>query len=105
MDLSVLLVLCSGVATTVGSSFGRYTHASSSDQLERDNHGSPFHYDYESLRIGGLIFAVVLFLMGILLILSRKCRCKFNQQQPTGEPDEEAGNLRSSIRRLSSRKR
>uniref|UniRef100_W5M7Z1 FXYD domain-containing ion transport regulator n=1 Tax=Lepisosteus oculatus TaxID=7918 RepID=W5M7Z1_LEPOC len=67
--------------------------------------GSPLRFNYESLRIGGLIFAVVLFLMGILLILSRKCRCKFNQQQPTGEPDEEAGNLRSSIRRLSSRKR
>nr|XP_047911675.1 FXYD domain-containing ion transport regulator 6-like [Anser cygnoides] len=33
---------------------------------ERDR----FHYDYESLRIGGLIFAGVLFLLGVLLILS-----------------------------------
>ncbi|KAA0703245.1 FXYD domain-containing ion transport regulator 6 PLM-like protein [Triplophysa tibetana] len=31
--------------------------------------------DYESLRIGGMIFAVILFLMGIFLIISRKCRC------------------------------
>ncbi|XP_067316781.1 uncharacterized protein [Anolis sagrei] len=65
----------------------------------------PFHYDYESLRIGGLVFAVVLFLLGILIILSRRCRCKFNQQQRTGEPDEEEGTLRSSIRRLSTRMR
>uniref|UniRef100_A0A452GMP7 FXYD domain-containing ion transport regulator n=1 Tax=Gopherus agassizii TaxID=38772 RepID=A0A452GMP7_9SAUR len=41
----------------------------------------PFNYDYQSLRIGGLIFAVILFLLGILIILSRRCRCKFNQQQ------------------------
>uniref|UniRef100_A0A8K9WS19 FXYD domain-containing ion transport regulator n=2 Tax=Oncorhynchus mykiss TaxID=8022 RepID=A0A8K9WS19_ONCMY len=27
--------------------------------------------DYESLRIGGLIFAVVLFVMGIVLIVSK----------------------------------
>nr|XP_042709180.1 uncharacterized protein LOC101950044 isoform X2 [Chrysemys picta bellii] len=59
----------------------------------------PFIYDYQSLRIGGLIFAVILFLLGILIILSRRCRCKFNQQQRTGEPDEEEGPLRSSIRR------
>uniref|UniRef100_A0A8C3QJ95 FXYD domain-containing ion transport regulator n=1 Tax=Cyanoderma ruficeps TaxID=181631 RepID=A0A8C3QJ95_9PASS len=30
----------------------------------------PFNYDYQSLRIGGLVFAVVLFTVGILLILS-----------------------------------
>ncbi|KAM7138184.1 phospholemman isoform 1-T3 [Macrochelys suwanniensis] len=65
----------------------------------------PFTYDYQSLRIGGLIFAVILFLLGILIILSRRCRCKFNQQQRTGEPDEEEGTLRSSIRRLSTRMR
>ncbi|XP_050786577.1 phospholemman [Gopherus flavomarginatus] len=65
----------------------------------------PFNYDYQSLRIGGLIFAVILFLLGILIILSRRCRCKFNQQQRTGEPDEEEGPLRSSIRRLSTRMR
>uniref|UniRef100_A0A8C5JXH7 FXYD domain-containing ion transport regulator 1 n=1 Tax=Jaculus jaculus TaxID=51337 RepID=A0A8C5JXH7_JACJA len=35
----------------------------------------------------------------------KRCRCKFNQQQRTGEPDEEEGTFRSSIRRLSSRRR
>ncbi|XP_036393241.1 FXYD domain-containing ion transport regulator 6 isoform X1 [Megalops cyprinoides] len=49
----------------------------------------PFDYDYESLRIGGLVFAVVLFTLGILLILSRRCRCSFNQK-PRAPGDEEA---------------
>ncbi|RLV93749.1 hypothetical protein DV515_00013359 [Chloebia gouldiae] len=31
----------------------------------------PFNYDYQSLRIGGLVFAVVLFTVGILLIIKR----------------------------------
>ncbi|XP_025048172.1 phospholemman-like [Alligator sinensis] len=75
--------------------------ACAEEPKERD----PFTYDYQSLRIGGLIFAVILFLLGILIIFSRRCRCKFNQQQRTGEPDEEAGTLRSSIRRLSTRMR
>uniref|UniRef100_A0A669PZA6 FXYD domain-containing ion transport regulator n=1 Tax=Phasianus colchicus TaxID=9054 RepID=A0A669PZA6_PHACC len=49
----------------------------------------PFHYDYQSLRIGGLVFAVVLFTVGILLILSRRCRCSFHQK-PRAPGDEEA---------------
>ncbi|XP_058866973.1 phospholemman-like isoform X2 [Acipenser ruthenus] len=98
MDLPVLLAICS---------FGASALVSSAADLEGDqslNEDDPFYYDYKTLRIGGLVFAVVLFLMGIILILSRKCRCKFNQQQPTGEPDEEAGSLRASIRRMSSRR-
>lgn len=65
----------------------------------------PFTYDYQSLRIGGLIIAGILFILGILIVLSKRCRCKFNQQQRTGEPDEEEGTFRSSIRRLSTRRR
>ncbi|XP_021231562.1 FXYD domain-containing ion transport regulator 6-like isoform X2 [Numida meleagris] len=49
----------------------------------------PFNYDYQSLRIGGLVFAVVLFTVGILLILSRRCRCSFHQK-PRAPGDEEA---------------
>uniref|UniRef100_A0A3Q0QUG9 FXYD domain-containing ion transport regulator n=1 Tax=Amphilophus citrinellus TaxID=61819 RepID=A0A3Q0QUG9_AMPCI len=45
--------------------------------------------DYEILRIGGLAFAVVLFMLGILLILSRRCRCGINQK-PRAPGDEEA---------------
>lgn len=41
----------------------------------------PFTYDYHTLRVGGLIIAGILFILGILIILSKRCRCKFNQQQ------------------------
>ncbi|CAN9511392.1 unnamed protein product [Ophioblennius macclurei] len=57
------------------------------DSEEKDE--KPFIYDYESLRIGGLAFAVVLFTLGILLILSRRCRCSINQK-PRAPGDEEA---------------
>ncbi|XP_034081393.1 FXYD domain-containing ion transport regulator 6 isoform X1 [Gymnodraco acuticeps] len=50
---------------------------------------NPFIYDYETLRIGGLALAVVLFTLGILLILSRRCRCSINQK-PRPPGDEEA---------------
>ncbi|XP_074878446.1 phospholemman-like [Buteo buteo] len=72
---------------------------------ERPQEGDRFYYDYESLRVGGLIVAAALFLLGVLLILSRRCRCKFDQQPKTGEPDESEGPLRQSIRRLSTRMR
>ncbi|XP_018425951.1 PREDICTED: FXYD domain-containing ion transport regulator 3-like [Nanorana parkeri] len=38
-----------------------------------------FKYDYESLKVAGLIMAGVLCAMGIIILLSGKCRCKFNQ--------------------------
>uniref|UniRef100_A0A8D2LLK2 FXYD domain-containing ion transport regulator n=1 Tax=Varanus komodoensis TaxID=61221 RepID=A0A8D2LLK2_VARKO len=60
--------------------------------------------NYQSLRIGGLVFAVVLFLLGILIVLSKNI-CLFCLVSRTGEPDEEEGTLRSSIRRLSTRMR
>ncbi|XP_065711669.1 FXYD domain-containing ion transport regulator 6 isoform X1 [Patagioenas fasciata] len=56
---------------------------------EKEEEEDPFNYDYQSLRIGGLVFAVVLFTVGILLILSRRCRCSFNQK-PRAPGDEEA---------------
>ncbi|XP_075047196.1 phospholemman isoform X2 [Mixophyes fleayi] len=82
-----LLVLCCSVFITAA-------HGNETDQRD------PFYYDYKSLRIGGLVFAGVLFILGILIILSRKCRCKFNQHQRTGEPIEEEGSFRASIRRV-----
>ncbi|XP_068280865.1 phospholemman [Nyctibius grandis] len=70
-------------------------------ELEPDR----FYYDYHTLRLGGLVFAAVFFILGLVLILSHHCRCKFDQQPKTGEPDEEEGPLRQSIRRLSTRMR
>ncbi|KAI5933965.1 Phospholemman [Manis javanica] len=89
-SLGHILVLCVGLIEA---------------KAEAPQEHDPFTYDYQSLRIGGLIIAGILFILGILIILSRRCRCKFNQQQRTGEPDEEEGTFRSSIRRLSTRRR
>ncbi|XP_018601066.1 FXYD domain containing ion transport regulator 7 isoform X2 [Scleropages formosus] len=36
---------------------------------------SAFHYDYESLRTTGVILAVVMFVAGILIALSKKFKC------------------------------
>ncbi|KAM9812781.1 FXYD domain-containing ion transport regulator 6 [Syngnathus acus] len=58
-------------------------------QDEPEKEENPFIYDYESLRICGLALAVVLFTLGILLILSRRCRCSINQKSRAPR-DEEA---------------
>ncbi|KAG8570040.1 hypothetical protein GDO81_014662 [Engystomops pustulosus] len=52
-------------------------HASRGAAPERN----PFTYDYESLKIAGLIVAGVLCAMGIIILISGKCRCKFNQKK------------------------
>ncbi|KAM5316479.1 transmembrane protease serine 13 isoform 3-T3 [Glossophaga mutica] len=74
----VLIFLCSLLAPTVLAS-----------AAEQEKEKDPFHYDYQTLRIGGLVFAVVLFSVGILLILSRRCKCSFSQK-PRAPGDEEA---------------
>ncbi|KAK7156163.1 hypothetical protein R3I94_006291 [Phoxinus phoxinus] len=66
--------------------------AATSDSAAQDGKEKevdPFAYDYESLRICGLAFAVVLFALGMLLILSRRCRCSL-KQKPKAPGDEEA---------------
>ncbi|KAK2505289.1 hypothetical protein MC885_017357 [Smutsia gigantea] len=35
----------------------------------------PFHYDYDTVRNGGLIFAALAFIVGLLIILSKRLRC------------------------------
>ncbi|XP_077383135.1 phospholemman-like [Festucalex cinctus] len=58
---------------------------------EKADYDSAFEYDYESLRIGGLVFAAVLFLLGIALIVSRKCVCKKSDKSRSRNPDVESG--------------
>lgn len=41
----------------------------------------PFTFDYHRLRVGGLILAAVLCLIGITILFSGHCRCKFNQKK------------------------
>ncbi|XP_054989649.1 FXYD domain-containing ion transport regulator 6 [Sorex araneus] len=80
----VLIFLCSLLAPAA------LVSAAAEQEKEKD----PFHYDYQSLRIGGLVFAVVLFLVGILLILSRRCKCNFNQKsRAPGDEEAQVENL------------
>ncbi|CAH2320195.1 sodium potassium-transporting ATPase subunit gamma isoform X1 [Pelobates cultripes] len=39
-----------------------------------------FHYDYETVRKGGLIFAAVAFVVGMLIIFSGRFRCGRKKQ-------------------------
>ncbi|EFB14129.1 hypothetical protein PANDA_005549, partial [Ailuropoda melanoleuca] len=36
--------------------------------------------DWESLQLGGMIFGGLLCIAGILIALSGKCKCKYNQK-------------------------
>ncbi|XP_035463783.1 FXYD domain-containing ion transport regulator 3 [Scophthalmus maximus] len=46
-----------------------------------ENSADPFTFDYYRLRVGGLILAAVLCLIGITILFSGHCRCKFNQDK------------------------
>ncbi|XP_063798287.1 sodium/potassium-transporting ATPase subunit gamma-like [Pseudophryne corroboree] len=36
----------------------------------------PFVYNYDTVRMTGLILAVIMFVLGIVIALSNKCKCK-----------------------------
>uniref|UniRef100_A0A2K5CXV6 FXYD domain-containing ion transport regulator n=1 Tax=Aotus nancymaae TaxID=37293 RepID=A0A2K5CXV6_AOTNA len=79
----VLIFLCSLLALIV--------LASAAEKKEID----PFHYDYQTLRIGELVCAVVLFSIWTLLILGCRCKCSFNQKP--GTPGEEEAHVENLI--------
>ncbi|XP_062278704.1 FXYD domain-containing ion transport regulator 6-like isoform X1 [Scomber scombrus] len=91
MDLLVLVALSSWLAPALGSAFGREMLASSGRDDKVPDYDSAFHYDYESLRIGGLVFAVALFLMGIALVVTRKCTCSKSDKSRSQGPNVESG--------------
>ncbi|XP_037697528.1 sodium/potassium-transporting ATPase subunit gamma isoform X1 [Choloepus didactylus] len=47
----------------------------------------PFHYDYETVRNGGLIFAVLAFIVGLIIILSKRFRCGGNRRRQVIEDE------------------
>ncbi|KAK2815299.1 hypothetical protein Q7C36_023565 [Tachysurus vachellii] len=55
-----------------------FTLVSAEDPQQKDD---PFTFDYHQLRVGGLIMAAVLCLIGITILFSGHCRCKFNQDK------------------------
>uniref|UniRef100_A0A3Q3B1F8 FXYD domain-containing ion transport regulator n=1 Tax=Kryptolebias marmoratus TaxID=37003 RepID=A0A3Q3B1F8_KRYMA len=83
MELAVLAAFSSWLAPALASA--------ADDDKDFD---SAFVYDYESLRIGGLVFAVVLFLLGIALIVSRKCTCSKSDKPKSRGPDVQPGSQR-----------
>uniref|UniRef100_A0A452QJI5 FXYD domain-containing ion transport regulator n=1 Tax=Ursus americanus TaxID=9643 RepID=A0A452QJI5_URSAM len=50
------------------------------DANDPEDKNSPFYYDWHRLRIGGLICAAVLCTVGIIVLMSGKCKCKFSQK-------------------------
>ncbi|XP_033700916.1 FXYD domain-containing ion transport regulator 3 [Delphinus delphis] len=50
------------------------------DANDPEDKNSPFYYDWFSLRVGGLIFAAVLCAIGIIVLMSGKCKCKFSRK-------------------------
>ncbi|XP_044527110.1 FXYD domain-containing ion transport regulator 3 [Gracilinanus agilis] len=47
------------------------------DPADKD---SPFYYDWHSLRVGGMVCAGILCAVGIIVLMSSKCKCKFSQK-------------------------
>ncbi|CAG12045.1 unnamed protein product [Tetraodon nigroviridis] len=85
MDLVVFVVLSCWLAPALASA----------DDKDYD---SDFYYDYKSLRIGGLVFAVVLFLLGIALIVTRKCNCSRRKESAPRVPDAAPGDAPYSVK-------
>ncbi|KAM3830140.1 FXYD domain-containing ion transport regulator 3-like isoform 1-T1 [Vipera latastei] len=50
--------------------------------LKADN-DDPFNYDWKMLRTGGMVFAGILCVMGIVILLSGKCKCKPKRKSST----------------------
>ncbi|KAI4580783.1 hypothetical protein MJG53_010325 [Ovis ammon polii x Ovis aries] len=44
----------------------------------------PFYYDYETVRNGGLIFAALAFIVGLVIILSKRFRCGAKKKHRAG---------------------
>lgn len=42
----------------------------------------PFNYDYETLRLAGLVLAIAMFVLGVLVALSKKFKCKKAEPSP-----------------------
>uniref|UniRef100_A0A8C5KHF8 FXYD domain-containing ion transport regulator n=1 Tax=Jaculus jaculus TaxID=51337 RepID=A0A8C5KHF8_JACJA len=57
------------------------------DANDPEDKNSPFYYDWHSLRVGGLICAGILCALGIIVLFSSKCKCKFSQK-PSHHPGD-----------------
>ncbi|XP_048357044.1 FXYD domain-containing ion transport regulator 7-like [Sphaerodactylus townsendi] len=58
-------------------------HDDSSSEMD------PFTYDYDTLRTVGMVLAICMFVLGIVIALSKKCKCK--KSDPSLSDPREAG--------------
>ncbi|XP_027646174.1 sodium/potassium-transporting ATPase subunit gamma isoform X2 [Falco rusticolus] len=65
---------------------GRHTNTMGDEQAPEQS-PDRFSYDYETIRNGGLIFAVVAFVVGLLIILSRRFHCGRKKRRQGNEED------------------
>jgi len=71
-----MLKICALVVMTAVVSL-----VSAAEEQNGEVEEDPFTFDYHRLRVGGLILAAVLCLIGITILFSGHCRCKFNQNK------------------------
>ncbi|NXV73911.1 ATNG ATPase, partial [Atlantisia rogersi] len=68
--VSQLMCFPVGACSQSETPAGRHTDAMGDEQAPEQGLDR-FSYDYETIRNGGLIFAVVAFVLGLLIILSK----------------------------------
>ncbi|XP_075594397.1 FXYD domain-containing ion transport regulator 3-like [Balearica regulorum gibbericeps] len=49
---------------------------------------SPFQYDWHRLRVAGLVVAAVLCVIGVIVLLSGKCKCRSKASHRCPPPPE-----------------
>ncbi|NXT00660.1 ATNG ATPase, partial [Jacana jacana] len=69
-------LMCFAVGARSQSKTPTGRHANTMGDEQQPEQGlDRFSYDYETIRNGGLIFAVVAFVVGLLVILSQRFHC------------------------------
>ncbi|XP_018778583.2 LOW QUALITY PROTEIN: sodium/potassium-transporting ATPase subunit gamma [Serinus canaria] len=65
----------------------RHAEAMADEQVPEQGQDR-FSYDYDTIRNGGLIFAFVAFVIGLLIILSQRFHCGGRKKRRQGNEDE-----------------
>ncbi|XP_066191088.1 sodium/potassium-transporting ATPase subunit gamma isoform X1 [Sylvia atricapilla] len=85
--VSQLMRLPVGAHSQSEAPAGRHAEAMGDGQVPEQGQDR-FSYDYDTIRNGGLIFAVVAFVIGLLIILSQRFHCRGRKKRRQGNEDE-----------------